>query len=233
MNLQTWLPAQDSPEIPVNENFDALSHMAVYAKDATTTVGLTWGYLGGRWGGFGIAAGTLSLTASATLYLTVARASGVLSASTEQGAWNNLEEHARVYKLVTGPATVTSAEDYRAGAGGVHGLSDGLGVQMSEVLEVSGAAHSIDLSHLGAYLRFTAPGGKTVTFNAAAVSFAKNQEYHITNRATAGNLTLIGSGVTLYPPKGGTLVLEPDDAVTVKFISAAAADVVGSTEAAP
>ncbi|MDH1429091.1 hypothetical protein N5J23_04725 [Comamonas aquatica] len=122
MTLQPWLPAQDSPEIPVNENFDALSHMAVYAKDATTTTGLTWGYLGGRWGGFAVTAGTLTLPASSTLYVTVSRATGAISASASDAAWQAIEQHARVYKLVTGAATVTSIEDYRAGFGGVHGI---------------------------------------------------------------------------------------------------------------
>lgn len=122
MNLQPWLPAQDSPEIPVNENFDALSHMAVYAKDATTTVGLTWGYLGGRWGGFAVTAGTLTLPASSTLYVTVSRTTGTISVSASDSAWQAIDLHARVYKLVTGVATVTSIEDYRAGFGGVHGI---------------------------------------------------------------------------------------------------------------
>lgn len=101
---------------------DYLSHMAVYAKDATTTVGLTWGYLGGRWGGFAVTAGTLTLPASSTLYVTVSRTTGAISVSASDSAWQTIDLHARVYKLVTGVATVTSIEDYRAGFGGVHGI---------------------------------------------------------------------------------------------------------------
>jgi len=127
MNLQPWLPAQDSPEVPVNENFDALSHMAVYAKDATTTVGLTWGYLGGRWAGFEVVAGTLALTASATNYVVVARATGVVSVATATASWDNTTAYARVYKLTTGPAAVTAVEDWRAGTGGVHGVGSPTG----------------------------------------------------------------------------------------------------------
>lgn len=125
--LQTWLPAQDSPEVIVNENFDALSHMAVYAKDPTTTTGLIWGYLGGRWGGHLVAAGTLTLQANSTLYVTVARASGVIVASTSNAAWGNTTAHARVYKLTTGAATVTLIEDHRGGVGGVHGVGAAAG----------------------------------------------------------------------------------------------------------
>lgn len=122
MSLQQWLPAQDAPEVPVNENFSALEHMAVYAKDATTTTGLTWGYLGGRWGGFTVAAATVALAANSTQYITVERGTGVLSVSSSNASWNNTELHARVYKLTTGGATVTAVEDHRAGIGGVHGV---------------------------------------------------------------------------------------------------------------
>lgn len=238
MTLQQWVPAQDSPEIPVNENFDALSHMAVYAKDATTTVGLTWGYLGGRWGGFAVTAGTLTLPASSTLYVTVSRASGVISASTSDGAWQNVEDNARVYKLVTGAATVTVVEDHRAGYGGVHGITatpeSGGGGTAAPVVAVSAATRNITLSDLGAYLRFTAAGAKIATIDASAVTFAQAQEFHFANRAASGDLTLTpAGGASLGVPKGGTLILEPGDTVTVKFISTTAADVFGSTKAAP
>lgn len=122
MNLQPWLPAQDSPEVIVNENFEALSHMATFAKDPATTTGLTWGYLGGRWGGFAITAGTLTLPASSTVYVVVHRATGVVSVAAVADNWNAGLQYARVYKLVTGAATVTAAEDWRAGRGGVHGV---------------------------------------------------------------------------------------------------------------
>lgn len=81
------------------------------------------------------------------------------------------------------------------------------------------------------YLRFTAAGAKTASFTFAS-GFAIGQEFHLANRAASGDLTLSGSGVTLSPPKGGALVLEPGDTVTVKFITPDTADVFGSTAAA-
>lgn len=123
--LQPWLPAQADPQVPVNENFTAVEHIAVYGKDATHTSGLTWGYLGGRWGGFAIVAGTVVLMANATSYVVVERATGALSVSTATANWNNTAAYARVYKLTTGPATVTAVEDWRAGEGGVHGGGSG------------------------------------------------------------------------------------------------------------
>ena len=234
MSLQQWLPAQDSPEVPVNENFTALEHMAVYAKDATTTTGLTWGYLGGRWGGFAVVAGTLTLAASSTLYVTVSRATGAISVSSSDASWTNPAAHARVYKLTTGPATVTAIEDHRAGLGGVHGISNtggSPGSGAAPVVPDANASRAVALVDVGSYLRFTAAGAKACTFD-VATGFTTGQEVHIANRSASGNVTLSATGITLNPPKGGTLKLEPGDTVTVKFVSAASADVFGSTEVA-
>lgn len=235
MSLQQWLPAQDSPEVPVNENFTALEHMAVYAKDATTTMALTWGYLGGRWGGFAVAAGTLTLAASSTLYVTVSRATGVISASSSDASWTNPDAHARVYKLTTGPATVTAIEDHRAGFAGVHGVSGNNsgepgGGGAAPVVPEETTSRAVGLVDVGSYLRFTASGAKACTFD-DTTGFTTGQEVHIANRSASGNLALSATGITLYPPKGGNLILEPGDTVTVKFVSSASADVFGSTEA--
>lgn len=81
------------------------------------------------------------------------------------------------------------------------------------------------------YIRFTAAGAKTATFDSGS-GFAAPQEFHIANRAASGNLTLAPTGITLNPPKGGTLVLAPGDTVTIKFVSPTVADVFGSTVAA-
>jgi hypothetical protein len=123
MTFPAWVPAQENPEVPVNEGFDILAHVAVYGRDPDTTSALTWGVLGGRWAGFAIADGTVTLTASATNHVVVLRSTGVLSVSTAATNWNNLTLYARVYRLTTGAATVTATEDWRAGTGGVHGVA--------------------------------------------------------------------------------------------------------------
>ena len=237
MSLQQWLAAQDSPEVPVNENFTALEHMAVYAKDATTTTGLTWGYLGGRWGGFAVVAGTLALAASSTLYITVSRTTGAISVSSSDASWTNPDAHARVYKLTTGAATVTGAEDHRAGFAGVHGVSSNNsgqpgGAGAAPVVPDATVSRAVALVDVGSYLRFTGAGAKTCTLD-VATGFTAGQEVHIANRSASGNVALSATGITLNPPKGGTLRLEPGDTVTVKFVSVVSADVFGSTEAAP
>jgi len=94
------------------------------------------------------------------------------------------------------------------------------------------------LWHKG-YLRFTYSGEKYATLTAEGatgdwVQFSAGQEFHISNRASEGNLTIDAQyPIILNPPKGGSLILEPGDTVTVKFVSDQEADVMGSTLAAP
>ncbi len=108
----------------------------------------------------------------------------------------------------------------------------GGGGSPAPVVTVTDTSRTIDPdTDAGAYLRFTNGSAKTVTFDSAD-GFTVDQEFHITNRASSGNLTLTEAGtMTLNPPKGGTLVLEPGDTVTVKMVDTDEADVMGSTEA--
>jgi hypothetical protein len=64
-----------------------------------------------------------------------------------------------------------------------------------------------------------------VTFNTSQ-SYTAGEVYNI--RATAA-LTLIGTGVTLTAPNGGTLDLDADMSVTVIMTSSTAGDVIGQT----
>jgi hypothetical protein len=114
-------PAQANWPPVVNENLDAISHIAVYAYNYQTSTGLTWGYHGGRWGGFSVADGTLTLTNAATNYIVVARSDGVISFSTSNTNWNDTVNYARVYQLTTAGSVVTATQDHRSGLYGVHG----------------------------------------------------------------------------------------------------------------
>lgn len=126
-----------SPEIQVNENFEAIAHVAVYANDAGATSGLTWGYYGGRWGGVVVADGTLALTNAATNYVVVNRGSGAISVSTVNTNWNDTNNYGRVYKLTTAGSLVTATEDHRSGIYGIHGQPDATGIDTTSVLAVA------------------------------------------------------------------------------------------------
>ena len=114
-------PPQASAEVVVNRNFETLEHQSVYGQRQSAHSGLTWGYYGGRWAGFAVADGTLSLTDSTTNYIVAAKADGAISTSTSSTNWSDAVNYARVYKLTTSGGVVTAAEDHRAGPGGVHG----------------------------------------------------------------------------------------------------------------
>lgn len=109
----------------MNDNFETIEFASVYGKRQPVTSGLTWGYYGGRWGGFSITEGTLSLTNNEDNYISVERATGVIGVEIGVGSpatptnWSNTTLYARVYKVTTGGGIVSSADDYRAGPNGV------------------------------------------------------------------------------------------------------------------
>jgi hypothetical protein len=120
MNNISSPPQANAQEI-VNENFDTLAWAAVYGKRHAVTTGLTWGYYGGRWGGFPVSDGTLTLTNSTTNYVVVNRTNGAISVSTSATNWNNINLYARVYAITTANSVVTVVEDHRAGPMGIFG----------------------------------------------------------------------------------------------------------------
>lgn len=126
-----------------------------------------------------------------------------------------------------------SGDDYEfVGSGPDWQVKSGGGTGAATVVTEAGSSRDMAPSDAGDYIRYTGTGAKTCTFDDAD-GFSADEEYHIANRAASGNLTLTEAGtMTLNPPKGGTLVLEPGDTVTVKMIASDEADVFGSTEPA-
>ena len=137
------LAQSTNPETQVNENFQTLEHQQVYGKRHPVTTALVWGYYGGRWGGFAVADGTLTLTNAATNYVVVQRSDGTISTSTSATNWDNAGAYARVYKLTTAGSIVTATEDHRAGPYGVHGFGPGV------VLRGSGSPEGVVTAPVG------------------------------------------------------------------------------------
>lgn len=174
---------------------DYLSHMATFAKDPTTTTGLTWGYLGGRWGGFAVVAGTLVLTANSTLYITVSRSTGAVSVSDANTAWNNESGYARIYKLTTGAATVTAVEDWRAGGAGIFGqAASGSGGSV-----FTDQNQTFTAAQRGAIVALA--DGATITPDMNASNF-----FSVT---LAGNRTL-GNPTNITPGQSGSIFITQD-----------------------
>lgn len=105
-------PAQDNAPVLANENFAAVSPVAIFAKRPTAT-GLNWHYYGGEMLVDGvltsIANGTVALTGSATNYVEATRA-GAVSANTTGFTAGRIP----LYELVTSASQVTGTTDRRA-----------------------------------------------------------------------------------------------------------------------
>jgi hypothetical protein len=103
----------------INEMFDAASVALTGARDATTSNLLTWGYIGGRISGSNKANGTVTLAASSTNYVVMAKSGLAVSVSTSTTNWNDSANYWRLYSVVTGSATATSWNDERFGDSGL------------------------------------------------------------------------------------------------------------------
>lgn len=125
--LDTISSTQANKEVVVNALLDAASPSMLWGRHASATSGLTWGYYGGWFNGAQIANGTVTLTASATNYVSANASTGAVSVSTTSFPAGAIP----LYSIVTGASTVTSYTDQRtsgAGSGGgsstLAGLSD-------------------------------------------------------------------------------------------------------------
>jgi hypothetical protein len=124
-SIPTTLPqvAEGSNAVAkVNDLFDAATQTMIGARNVGTSALLTWGYIGGRVNGITVANGTVTLTASTTNYVVMAKATGVVSTSTATTNWNDSANYWRLYQVTTGSTAVTSALDERSSSLGLFGL---------------------------------------------------------------------------------------------------------------
>ncbi len=112
-NIDTISQSQSGKEVTANAAFNAFSRSADFARRASVSSGLTWGFYGTpRWyvnaTATAKANGTVTLTASSTRYVSVDRALAVTENATVFPA-----DKLATYKITVGPSTVTSYEDHR------------------------------------------------------------------------------------------------------------------------
>lgn len=115
----------------------------------------------------------------------------------------------------------------------VHNRIDGLTFTNSScpITNVLNTDKTLLPEDAGTLLRFSANGTKTLTVSSAG-GHSADSLYHISNRSESGNLTLINvGGMTINPPKGGSLILEPSDTVSLHVVSPTEMDCYGSTAA--
>jgi hypothetical protein len=200
--MQQLAAQQASAEVPINENFETLNHGAVYGKRHAASTGLTWAYYGGRWSGFAVVAGTLTLANGATNHVVVKRSDGVISVATATTNWNDTAAYARVYRITTAGSVVTAVEDHRAGLYGVFGLA----LPARETISTS-AAHTFDLADMRVTRMHPSSDttARTWTIPAnSAVAFPVGAELEMVNLNAAGVITVAITTDTLRLSPGGT-----------------------------
>jgi len=192
-----------NPEVPMNQFMDNLEYGTVYSYRHEDSSGLTWAYWGGRWGGFAVAEGTLTLTNTTDNYIVAARASGVISTSTGTTNWNDTANYARVYKVTCAGGVPTAVEDHRAGLYGIHGPVQAsvtyLAPRVASTASSATPTPNADttdiyiLTALAAGATFGAPTGSPVQGQALMIRIKDNG----TARSLAFNAIYRAIGVTL------------------------------------
>jgi hypothetical protein len=198
------IDASASPEVQMNENFRSVDHQFVYSVNPDTTTGSTFGYLGGRWGGFSVSAGTLSITLEGSPtpsnYVVVDRQTGTPSVSIVATNWNNTARYARVYRIYTNASAILTVEDHRGGPYGVHGHHTGINWNNQT------DNYTLAAKDGGNAVKVTAATGKTVTVptNASVGLWAKGEPV-LVMQGGAGQVTVTGdTGVTIRVRESGS-----------------------------
>lgn len=188
--MDTMSPSQANAEVIFNRAMETLEHAQVYGRRQSTSTGLTWGYYGGRWGGFSISAGTHTLSNNVANYIVVAKSTGAASVSTATTNWNNDTDYARVYKVTTASSVVSAVEDHRAGPGGVHyGSGTGGGGGTLPWFDVTDSGAVAD----GVILRDVATTNADATVTSATANWTAadiGKVFEVTNNATVFKSTI-------------------------------------------
>jgi hypothetical protein len=196
--LQQVATGQASPEVPINRNFDALSGLAIFAYNESTTDGLTWGYYGGIWGGTTVADGTLSLTASATNYVVVDYSTGALSVSTSTTSWNDTSSYRRVYAVTTGSSGVSSVADYRTGPGGLFdSAASASGSSQRAAIPIACGDESTAIEAGASKVTFRMPFAMTLSAVRASLTTAQTSGNTFTVDINVGGTSILSTKLTI------------------------------------
>lgn len=195
-------PVPTNAQEIVNENFDTIGWAEVFGRRPDTTTALTWGYYGGRWGGFAVADGTLTLTNTATNYVVANRLTGAITVSAAPTDWIQTNNFARIYQLTTAAGVVSAVQDHRAGQFGVFGpRSHGRRINSQS------AAYTLALADAEALLLHPSADttARTWTIPAnASVAFPIGTTIRIVNQNAAGVLTIAITTDTMRLAGAGT-----------------------------
>lgn len=197
---QITSPPQARAEVVLNEALETLEHQAVYGKRHEVTTGLTWGFYGGRWGGFAITEDVLTLTAASSNYVVVEIATGAITVAATNTNWNDTTNYVRVYKIVAGGSAVTSVEDHRVGPGGVHGGAaggGGGGGSTTRYIQFAASDEVTALTTGTAKMTFRMPHALTVTGIRASLTTAQASGSIFTVDVNEAGTTILSTKLTI------------------------------------
>lgn len=213
-NIDQILSSQSQKEVTANENFDAASPAMGFGRQASTTVGLTFGYYGATVSVAGaltqIPNGTLALTASATNYIKLTSAGVVNFTTSPPSGWPDLSGgDTALWEAVTSTTAITGATDWRTAQGaGLPGSAGPPGAGFLEVPSNSQSAnytcvlgdsgYGIDHPATDANARtFTIPANASVAYPVGTcLTFSNMTANVVTIAITSDTLYLAGAGTT-------------------------------------
>lgn len=209
--LGTIALGQGDQSAKANALFDAVFSVAVFAKKAATTSGLTLGFHGGKINVNGtvtaISDGTVALAASSTNYVEANPATGAVSKNTvgyTPGYW-------RLGRAVTGTGTITTWYDDRT-------LNFGKQTRLLVKTYPSDANYTLTADEADVDVIKIAAGTITAARN-LVVPIAFPHEWVVIN-ATAYAITVIGSTGTGVPIAAGKTATVMADGTNVVRITA-------------
>lgn len=199
MTTMQTINASVSPNVQMDDNFESLSAVAVFAKRQPATAGLIWGYYGGQYAGASIADGNVTLTNAVTNNVVVARANGVVSASNLSTNWGN-SAYARLYQIVTTGNAVNTVVDARMDTNGL------LRPRHTQTPNTQTANYTLALSDVYNWVEMNNANALVVTVPSHAnVAFDVGTFIPIT-RLGAGNVTVSAqANVTVHNASSNTL----------------------------
>jgi hypothetical protein len=198
------IDAAASPETQMDENFQSIDYSFVCAVDPDTTTGSTIGWLGGRYGGTEVAAGTDALrvegSPTPSNYMTLNRATKAVEVEETNTKWNATHEYARIYRVYTNASGILIVEDHRAGPHGLFGYRTGL------TWNAQTDNYTLAEKDGGNGVKLTAATAKTITVppTASIALWSRGEPVRIM-QGGAGQVTVAGdTGVTIRARESGS-----------------------------
>jgi hypothetical protein len=182
---------QTQKEALFNGLVDGLSPANLYGRNPDTSSGLTWGYLGGRFGSTSIANGTQVLGTGTTTYMVAARSNGAVSFSTSNTNWNDTNNYARCYLIVTDGSGVTSYQDHRQAIG----LRDAAAV--TKVVQIACSDETTALATGSAKVTFRMPYAMTLSSVRASLTTAQSSGSIFTVDINESGSTILSTKITI------------------------------------